>query len=243
MSETPFDVGAGDSLLQLLPFRCLSVIVNNAGGQWIRFPDTGDYVPPYFVGAVVALPGPVDLARVDTVPPAGQVNTGTGTKARLRFSTEEYAPQPGTNIAGLSQGTTQAQHIVIVNTPGNAQAGSISFNLDVVPKGTWRIASIYVALLTNVANQAGYPQVACSLGYGAFSPLAAGKATIEEGTVGSPSRGALAWHVVPPKDGRPQIVADGTTQLVLTCLSADGSLFPVNGVLIVVDIVIVPVVL
>lgn len=83
-------------------FLARTVLVDNPGGQWVHVPGANNlYVPPYTAGVVAPLTTGTTTARLDTVPPAGQVVNSSGLAATVTFTDEQLAPSSGTPYTSL----------------------------------------------------------------------------------------------------------------------------------------------
>jgi hypothetical protein len=136
MDSIAFLVGAGQSIATGLQFRAYSARINNPGGQWIRIVSTGDWIPPFTTGAIIPLPG-TTVAAIDTMPPTGQANAGTGSPASIVFSDQKAVYVPGSSLGTVSSRLQQTAitWTAIIAAPATLLSG-------VIPAGTWIIVQV-----------------------------------------------------------------------------------------------------
>lgn len=92
-----FSVTTADIVNVPLGFTARTVVVDNPGGRWLYLPDAKVTIPPYWTGSILQLPfGPTEANVITTTaPPAGQVNSGSGSQANVRYYDGVVAPQFG----------------------------------------------------------------------------------------------------------------------------------------------------
>jgi hypothetical protein len=126
MRSKTYQLAPGGIVGDGLGFNAYTALVNNAGGQWVHFADSGVYVEPYTLNAVVPVFGS-QAPQVDTVPPPTQVNTGTGQPATILFTDQPSPGSPGSSIVGTPAGTATLQGSGSFAAPGPPNGGSAPF--------------------------------------------------------------------------------------------------------------------
>ena len=241
--DRTYTVAAGATGNDYLPFKAVAIRVDNPGGQWFHEIRTNQYVSPWRLGAVLLIPRD-ELVTFDTVPPAGQANTGAGDAATVVYTDTALPASPGTDISTLYLGgglvLASAQQLLSL-------AGSqlVIDSGETLPAGaTYRLGFLSAYAVGQLSTTTA---ISCRwrLGLGSNPTSASGTLLALGGMIagrggtsgGDDSPGLL---VVPAADARPAIDGDGATSVRFILDRLDNGSWGANGLIAGFYAVLVP---